>query len=138
MSAMTAKNWAYLTLGFPILFQSGMVMFTRSTGYSFMDAYFLSLGNFIFLMYALGWFVFLICVRSIIIAPWDRLFSSWIVFYHLFVGLNLWPELLSRVNSLIGGVIPKGSFGLMAHYSGIVVLFFVVWALHAISRRGEA
>ncbi len=135
---MTARNWAYLTLGYPIFFQGIMVLLTRVTGYSFMDSYFLAHGAFIFLLYLCAWFLFLVFVRSIIISPWDRLFSSWIVFYHLFVGLNLWPELLARINGLMGGFISKAHFGMVAHYTGIVVLFFLVWGLHAISRRGES
>ncbi len=132
---MAVKNWAWLTLGFPIFFQGLMVLLTRVAGFSFMDAFFLAKGSFLFIIYLLVWLLFLSFLRSIIIAPWDKLFSSWIVFYHIFQGLKLWPSLLAKINALMGGVISKVHFDLTAHYTGIVLLFFLVWVMHAIARR---
>ncbi|MCO4783786.1 MAG: hypothetical protein KC646_15775 [Candidatus Cloacimonetes bacterium] len=132
--AFASKTFTDIVMTTPIFFQGLMVYITSTVGYSFMDKYFLVKGFGFYFLYLFAWALLLVFLRRIIMSPYNRVFSLWVILYHTIAGMKLWKSFVSSINNSMGQMVAPSNIGIFSHYSGIVFLLFYAGLIHHFSK----
>ncbi|PCJ21077.1 MAG: hypothetical protein COB02_00370 [Candidatus Cloacimonadota bacterium] len=135
--AFSNKAYTDIVMTTPIFFQGLMVYMTSIVGYSFMDKYFLLKGFSLYFVYLFVWALLLIFLRRIIMTPYNRIFSLWVILYHTFAGMKVWKPFIIIVNKSLGQLVAPPSIGIFSHYSAIVFLLLYAGLIHHFSKSGD-
>ncbi|MCJ8345398.1 hypothetical protein MJH12_07650 [bacterium] len=135
--AFSSKAYTDIVMTTPIFFQGLMVYMTSIVGYSFMDRYFLMKGFSLYCVYLLVWALLLVFLRRIIMSPYNRIFSLWVILYHSFAGMKLWKSFMVVLNQSLGQIVSTSSMGIFSHYSAMVFLLIYAGLLHHLSKSGD-